>query len=84
MKYSHKFKIELALIRISKACGTKLTMSLSSGAISSIFGAGSTQKSGFTPTLQVINIKLINSTSTTNAERYRLILSDGEHFQQVC
>jgi len=56
---------------------------LSSGSIRSIYSAKE-QKSGFTPVLQLINIKLINAAAASaSSERYRLILSDGEHFQQV-
>ena len=49
------------------------------GSIRSIHSA-KMQKSGFTPVLQLINIKQINQSPP---ERYRLILSDGEHFQQA-
>jgi replication factor A1 len=57
---------------------------LSKGSIRSIYTAPDAQKLGITPLLQVINVKLINSQSKTSAsERYRIILSDGEHFQQA-
>lgn len=35
------------------------------------------------PTLQVLSIKKVAATSATVSDRYRVIVSDGEHFLQA-
>ncbi|KAG6577754.1 Replication protein A 70 kDa DNA-binding subunit C, partial [Cucurbita argyrosperma subsp. sororia] len=36
----------------------------------------------FQPVVQVIDLKLVNTTQQSGSERYRLLLSDGTHYQQ--
>lgn len=36
----------------------------------------------FQPVVQVIDLKLVNTAQQSGSERYRLLLSDGTHYQQ--
>ncbi|XP_077234828.1 replication protein A 70 kDa DNA-binding subunit A-like [Tasmannia lanceolata] len=55
-----------------------MAVNLTKGAIAMVCNGEADLK----PVLQVFDIRLVNTTQTTN-ERYRMILSDGSHLQQA-
>lgn len=60
-------------------------MKLSEGAIEVISEPGFDQNKDpdYKPVLQVLDVRLVNNkSSTSNSERYRLVLSDGVQSQQ--
>ncbi|GAA5996274.1 replication factor A subunit protein RFA1 [Rhodotorula paludigena] len=57
-------------------------MELTTGAIKAMYEGGGDDASAVDPILQVLSVKKVNS-SGQGQDRYRLILSDGEHFAQA-
>ncbi|XP_051137025.1 replication protein A 70 kDa DNA-binding subunit A-like [Andrographis paniculata] len=56
-------------------------VTLTEGAIA-ILSSGDTQPTDVKPVLQVVDIRLVNTQSQNNSERYRILLSDGSFTQQ--
>jgi len=54
---------------------------LTEGAVMMICKRESTAET-FQPVVQVIDLKLVNTAQQSGSERYRLLLSDGTHYQQ--
>lgn len=57
-----------------------MAVSLTQGAITEICRGNCSEN--LQPVLQVIELKLVQSQQNSNVERYRLVLSDGSHYQQ--
>jgi len=57
-----------------------MAVSLTQSAIMEMCSANCPE--GLQPVLQVIELKLVQSQQNSNVERYRLVLSDGSHYQQ--
>ncbi|KAF6146276.1 hypothetical protein GIB67_011748 [Kingdonia uniflora] len=59
-----------------------MAINLTSGAITMICSGGISEESGVRPIVQVIDLKNLTSKQQNNQERFRMLISDGVHYQQ--